>query len=155
MTYFLRQMDVEAHNSSSVESLRSDPLGNYPCRRRTVSAQPTAVSQQIKQLTKAVGLPLFEQVGKRLYHSGCAESEVLKVCRDISREIVPDGNDFWQILKGLKKQGNLRLAHQPLNIFVRVCSFRHRYPESTSLSKSPSSAASAGAPEQILTISVF
>ncbi len=28
--------------------------------------QPT-VSMQIKQLTKSVGLPLFEQVGKRLY----------------------------------------------------------------------------------------
>jgi DNA-binding transcriptional LysR family regulator len=28
--------------------------------------QPT-ISMQIKQLSKAVGLPLFEQVGKRLY----------------------------------------------------------------------------------------
>ncbi|OBQ42512.1 MAG: LysR family transcriptional regulator, partial [Aphanizomenon flos-aquae WA102] len=28
--------------------------------------QPT-ISMQIKQLTRSVGLPLFEQVGKRLY----------------------------------------------------------------------------------------
>jgi DNA-binding transcriptional LysR family regulator len=68
--------------------------------------QPT-VSQQIKQLTKAVGLPLFEQVGKRIYLTD-AGREVLTVSQDISER-------FSQLemtladLKGLK-QGNLRLA---------------------------------------------
>ena len=47
--------------------------------------QPT-VSQQMKQLTKAMGLPLFEQVGKRLYLTQAGQ-EVLTVCQDISEKL--------------------------------------------------------------------
>ena len=50
--------------------------------------QPT-VSMQVKQLTKAVGLPLFEQVGKRLYLTD-AGRELLLTCREIfERQRVP------------------------------------------------------------------
>ena len=48
-------------------------------------SQPT-VSQQIKQLTKAVGIPLFEQIGKRIYLTD-AGKEVLSVCKDISEKM--------------------------------------------------------------------
>jgi LysR family transcriptional regulator, low CO2-responsive transcriptional regulator len=68
--------------------------------------QPT-ISMQIKQLTKSVGLPLFEQVGKRLYLTQ-AGRELFSTCRQIFETM-----DQFQMtiadLKGLK-QGQLRLA---------------------------------------------
>ncbi|MBE9012058.1 LysR family transcriptional regulator [Pseudanabaenaceae cyanobacterium LEGE 13415] len=68
--------------------------------------QPT-VSMQVKQLSKTVGLPLFEQVGKRLYLTA-AGKELYSTCRDVFERL-----DQFQIaiadLKGLK-QGTLRLA---------------------------------------------
>jgi DNA-binding transcriptional LysR family regulator len=68
--------------------------------------QPT-VSMQVKQLSKAVGLPLFEQVGKRLYLTE-AGKQLYKTCQDIF-----DRLSQFEIaiadLKGLK-QGSLRLS---------------------------------------------
>ncbi len=68
--------------------------------------QPT-ISMQVKQLTKAVGLSLFEQVGKRLYLT------------DAGRELLASSRDIFEALslfemkvadiKGLK-QGQLRLS---------------------------------------------
>jgi DNA-binding transcriptional LysR family regulator len=43
--------------------------------------QPT-VSMQVKQLTKAVGMPLFDQVGKRLSLTQAGE-ELVKTCREV------------------------------------------------------------------------
>ncbi|MEA5564154.1 LysR family transcriptional regulator [Anabaena sp. UHCC 0399] len=68
--------------------------------------QPT-VSMQIKQLTKSVGLPLFEQVGKRLYLTE-AGRELFATCRQIFETIVQFEMKVAN-LKGLK-QGQLRLA---------------------------------------------
>nr|WP_099798141.1 LysR family transcriptional regulator [Thermostichus lividus] len=68
--------------------------------------QPT-VSIQMKQLTRAVGMPLFEQVGKRLYLTE-AGKELLATCQDIFERL-----DRFEMavanLKGLK-QGHLRLC---------------------------------------------
>jgi DNA-binding transcriptional LysR family regulator len=68
--------------------------------------QPT-VSMQVKQLSKTVGLPLFEQVGKRLYLTA-AGKELYATCQDVF-----DRLSQFEIaiadLKGLK-QGTLRLA---------------------------------------------
>ncbi|KJH73447.1 LysR family transcriptional regulator [Aliterella atlantica] len=89
--------------------------------------QPT-VSQQIKQLTKAVGLPLFDQVGKRLYLTDAGQ-EVLTVCQDISERLSKLEMKLADF-RGLK-QGNLRLAViTTAKYFVpRVLGpFRHRYP---------------------------
>lgn len=68
--------------------------------------QPT-VSSQIKQLTKAVGLPLFEQIGKRLYLTE-AGKELLTTCQDIFERL----DNFEMKVADLKgtKQGRLRLA---------------------------------------------
>ncbi|MFB2895800.1 LysR family transcriptional regulator [Aerosakkonemataceae cyanobacterium BLCC-F50] len=68
--------------------------------------QPT-VSMQVKQLSKAVGLPLFEQVGKRLYLTE-AGRELLATCREIFDRIA----QFEMTVANLKgvKQGLLRLA---------------------------------------------
>jgi len=68
--------------------------------------QPT-VSMQIKQLTKSVGLPLFEQVGKRLYLTE-AGRELFATCRQIFETISQFEMNIAN-LKGLK-QGQLRLA---------------------------------------------
>ncbi|NEO32118.1 MAG: LysR family transcriptional regulator [Symploca sp. SIO3C6] len=68
--------------------------------------QPT-VSMQVKQLTKAVGMPLFDQVGKRIYLTQAGE-ELVKTCRQIFEHL-----DQFEMtvadIKGLK-QGRLRLA---------------------------------------------
>ena len=68
--------------------------------------QPT-VSSQIKQLTKAVGLPLFEQIGKRLYLTE-AGKELLSTCQDIFERL----ENFEMKVADLKgtKQGKLQLA---------------------------------------------
>lgn len=68
--------------------------------------QPT-VSMQVKQLTKAVGMPLFEQVGKRLYLTD-AGRELLSTCRDIFERL----SQFEMTVANMKglKQGQLRLA---------------------------------------------
>ncbi len=68
--------------------------------------QPT-VSMQVKQLTKTVGLPLFEQVGKRLYLTE-AGRELLSTCREIFEHL----SQFEMKVADLKglKQGKLKLA---------------------------------------------
>jgi DNA-binding transcriptional LysR family regulator len=68
--------------------------------------QPT-VSMQVKQLTKAVGTPLFEQVGKRLFLTQAGE-ELVKTCRSIFDDL----DQFEMTVADLKgvKQGRLRLA---------------------------------------------
>ena len=70
------------------------------------TTQPT-VSMQVKQLTKAVGLPLFEQVGKRIYLTD-AGRELLATCREIFRSLA----EFEMTVADLKglKQGRLRLG---------------------------------------------
>ncbi|MBW4575484.1 MAG: LysR family transcriptional regulator [Aphanothece sp. CMT-3BRIN-NPC111] len=68
--------------------------------------QPT-VSMQVKQLTKVVGLPLLEQVGKRLYLTD-AGRELLATCREIFDRLA----EFEMTVADFKgvKQGRLRLA---------------------------------------------
>lgn len=68
--------------------------------------QPT-VSMQVKQLTKAIGLPLFEQVGKRLYLTD-AGKELFSTCQDIFQKLEQLEMTVAD-LKGMK-QGKLRLA---------------------------------------------
>lgn len=68
--------------------------------------QPT-VSMQVKKLTEAVGLPLFEQVGKKIYLTD-AGRELHKT----SREIFKHFSHFEMTVADMKglKQGMLRLA---------------------------------------------
>ncbi|MEB3160578.1 MAG: LysR substrate-binding domain-containing protein [Synechocystis sp.] len=68
--------------------------------------QPT-VSSQIKQLSKTVGLPLFEQIGKRLYLTEAGQ-ELLKTCQEIFQCL----DNFEMKVADIQgtKQGSLRLA---------------------------------------------
>jgi DNA-binding transcriptional LysR family regulator len=68
--------------------------------------QPT-VSMQIKKLSDAVGLPLFEQLGKRVYLTD-AGRELLDVCRQVFERL----NKFEMTVADMKglKTGHLRLT---------------------------------------------
>ncbi len=68
--------------------------------------QPT-ISMQIKQLSKAVGLPLFEQVGKRLYLTEAGQA-LHQTCDKIFEQL----NQFEMTLADLKglKQGRLSIG---------------------------------------------
>ena len=68
--------------------------------------QPT-VSMQIKQLTRLVGLPLFEQIGKKLYLTE-AGRQLYATCQEIFAHL----NRFDMTVADLKglKQGRLSLA---------------------------------------------
>lgn len=89
--------------------------------------QPT-VSSQVKQLTKAIGLPLFEQIGKSLYLTDAGQ-ELLITCQDIFEKL----NNFEIKIADLKgtKQGQLNLAViTTAKYFVPrlLGSFCHTYP---------------------------
>ena len=77
-----------------------------PAGEELFLTQPT-ISMQIKQLTKSVGLPLFEQVGKRLYLTE-AGKELFATCRQLF-DMISKFEMKVANLKGLK-QGQLRLA---------------------------------------------
>ena len=68
--------------------------------------QPT-VSMQIKKLTEVVGLPLFENVGKKIYLTD-AGRELQQTCREIFKQF----SHFEMAVADMKglKQGTLRLA---------------------------------------------
>lgn len=68
--------------------------------------QPT-VSSQIKQLTKAIGLPLFEQIGKRLYLTEAGKG-LFQTCQEIFERL----ENFEMKVADLKgtRQGQLKLA---------------------------------------------
>jgi LysR family transcriptional regulator, low CO2-responsive transcriptional regulator len=68
--------------------------------------QPT-VSIQIKQLTKGIGLPLFEQVGKRIYLTGAGQ-ELYQTCRRMFEELSRLEMGIAE-LQGMK-QGRLKIA---------------------------------------------
>jgi len=68
--------------------------------------QPT-ISMQIRKLSEAVGMPLFEQLGKRVYLTQ-AGRELYRACRELFRTL--DGFEMSIAnLRGLK-QGTLHLA---------------------------------------------
>ncbi len=68
--------------------------------------QPT-VSIQVKQLSKAVGMPLFEQIGKKLHLTQAGE-KLLSTCQEIFNGL----EQFEMSIANLKgmKQGQLKLA---------------------------------------------
>lgn len=68
--------------------------------------QPT-VSMQIKQLTQNVGVPLFEQIGKKLYLTESGQ-ELLLTCREVFDRL----SRFEMKITDLQgmKQGKLKLA---------------------------------------------
>ena len=90
-----------------------------------------AVSMQIKQLEQAVGLPLFEQLGKRIYLTE-AGREMERYSRSITA-LLEEASQVFDELKGLKR-GRLTIAvASTANYFVPqlLATFCQRYPEVT------------------------
>ena len=82
-------------------------LGNFTRAAQELHmAQPTA-SVQIKKLTETVGLPLFEQVGKRVYLTDAGRS-LYAGCHEVFRAL----SALEETLNGLRamESGQLRLA---------------------------------------------
>ena len=87
-----------------------------------------AVSMQIKQLEDTLGLPLFEQLGKRIYITAAGQ-EMLHYSRTILRQLEEIDEVFTQ-LRGIEG-GTLRLAAPgTANQFVTgfLAEFNRRYP---------------------------
>ena len=90
--------------------------------------QPT-VSMQVKQLSKTVGMPLFEQVGKKLYLTESGK-ELFATCQDIFERM----ERFEMAIANIKglKQGALRIATVTTAKYVipRILGpFCNRYPD--------------------------
>jgi len=82
-------------------------LGNFSLAAQELHmAQPTA-SVQIKKLTETVGLPLFEQVGRRVYLTDAGQ-RLYAGCHDVFRAL----STIEETLNGLRamESGYLRLA---------------------------------------------
>jgi DNA-binding transcriptional LysR family regulator len=82
-------------------------LGNFSLAALELHmAQPTA-SVQIKKLTETVGLPLFEQVGRRIYLTDAGQS-LYAGCHDVFRAL----SSVEETLDSLRtmESGHLRLA---------------------------------------------
>jgi len=91
-------------------------------------SQP-AVSMQIKQLEESIGLPLFEQMGKKIFLTG-AGRELLHYARNIAQQLAEMESVFGE-MKGLKL-GKLTLSVvNTANYFTPqlLAKFSHRYPE--------------------------
>jgi LysR family transcriptional regulator, low CO2-responsive transcriptional regulator len=91
-------------------------------------SQPAA-SMQVKQLEENVGLPLFEQLGKKLFLTE-AGHELLHYARDISQQI-EEAELAMEELKGLKR-GTLHLTMaSTANYFAPqlLAAFHQKYPE--------------------------
>lgn len=90
-----------------------------------------AVSMQIKQLEQSVGLPLFEQLGKRIYLTE-AGREMERYSRSITA-LLQEASQVFDELKGLKR-GRLTIAvASTANYFVPqlLATFCQRHPEVT------------------------
>jgi len=90
--------------------------------------QPTA-SMQLKELSEAVGLPLYEQVGKRLYLTAAGEA-----LADTARAMTEQWSHFEQTVAAMKghTSGKLRVSLvSTAKYFVprMLASFVGRYPE--------------------------
>ncbi|MDX2476390.1 MAG: LysR substrate-binding domain-containing protein [Gammaproteobacteria bacterium] len=82
-------------------------LGSYTRAAEELFLTQPTVSIQIKKLTDTVGLPLFEQIGKRIYVTDAGKALQL-TCGEIFKSL----NNFEMLtadLRGLKK-GKLQLA---------------------------------------------
>ena len=91
-------------------------------------AQPT-VSVQIKKLTETIGLPLFEQIGRRV-HLTEAGRRLYTGCRDIFQTL-SQVEDTFSDIRGLKC-GQLRLAASTTGKYFvprLLAAFAQRYPD--------------------------
>src|SRR3989338_6285552 len=98
LNFTLRQLQVFEKVASHL---------NYSRAAEELYLSQAAVSMQVKQLEENVGLPLFEQMGKKIFltEPGC---ELLLYARSIAQQLAEMETVFDEI-KGLE-QGKLTLS---------------------------------------------
>ncbi|MGD8784643.1 MAG: LysR family transcriptional regulator [Thioalkalispiraceae bacterium] len=90
-----------------------------------------AVSMQIKQLEEAAGLPLFEQLGKKVYLTE-AGNEMYHYCRNIASQL-SEVEEVLEQLKGVRR-GHLDISvASTANYFATrlLAAFVHEFPDVT------------------------
>ncbi|BAQ59974.1 RuBisCO operon transcriptional regulator [Geminocystis sp. NIES-3708] len=82
-------------------------LGSFTKAAEELEITQPTVSSQVKQLTKTIGLPLFEQIGKQLYLTE-AGKELLTTCQDVFTQL----DNFEMKIADFKgtKEGKLSLS---------------------------------------------
>ncbi|NCO73929.1 MAG: LysR family transcriptional regulator [Cyanobacteria bacterium] len=82
-------------------------LGSFTKAAEELDITQPTVSSQVKQLTKSVGLPLFEQIGKQLYLTEAGKA-LFTSCQDVFTEL----DNFEMKIADFKgtKEGKLRLS---------------------------------------------
>ncbi|MCK5721366.1 MAG: LysR family transcriptional regulator [Gammaproteobacteria bacterium] len=75
-------------------------LKNYTRAAEELHMSQPAVSMQIKQLEENVGLPLFEQIGRKTYLTEAGQ-EMYHYCRTIAQQL-DEADEVLEQLKGLK-----------------------------------------------------
>ncbi len=105
--------------------------GSFSRASRELHLSQPAVSMQIKQLEESLGLPLFEQIGKRI-HLTEAGKEVLTYARAITQQL-DELEGVLNRLKGLSG-GRLRISvATTANYFIPTLlgTFSRRFPDVT------------------------
>jgi DNA-binding transcriptional LysR family regulator len=116
-------------------------LGSFSSAASELFITQPAVSKKIRLLQQEVGLPLFEQVGKRVYLTDAG-----RLLLDVSRDWLETWARFEQSIADLQglKQGRLRIAMVTTGKYFipRVLGrFCERYPGITSRWKSSTATA--------------
>ena len=106
-------------------------LGSYTRAAEELHLTQPAVSMQIKQLEENAGLPLFEQLGKKIYLTQAGQ-EMHHYCRAIAQEL----DEVDRVLAEMKgvKRGRLVIAvASTANYFAArlLATFSQRYPQVT------------------------
>ena len=82
-------------------------LGSYTRASEELHLTQPAVSMQIKQLEENAGLPLFEQLGKKIYLTQAGQ-EMQHYCRSIAQQL-DEVDKVIAEMKGVKR-GRLVIA---------------------------------------------
>lgn len=97
----------------------------------TLHLTQPAVSVQIKRLEDSVGLPLFEQLGKKIYLTGAGE-ELLHYSRNIFQELDEAGEMFAQMQDISRGTLSVSVATTASSFATRMISaFLKQYPAAT------------------------
>jgi LysR family transcriptional regulator, low CO2-responsive transcriptional regulator len=106
-------------------------LGSYTRAAEELHLTQPAVSMQIKQLEESAGLPLFEQLGKKIYLT-LAGQEMHHYCRVIAQQL-DEVDRVMAEMKGMKRGRLVIAVASTANYFAPrlLATFSQRHPEIT------------------------
>jgi DNA-binding transcriptional LysR family regulator len=106
-------------------------LGSYTRAAEELHLTQPAVSMQIKQLEENTGLPLFEQLGKKIYLTQAGQ-EMHHYCRSIAQQL-DEVDKVMAEMKGVKRGRLVIAVASTANYFAArlLATFSQRYPQVT------------------------